>query len=111
MSKRLLFSLFLPWTTAVIGSLLLLMVQRTAARLEAAVILPHGDFALDPTLLPPGTAARKAAEAIAKGAASVGMWFGDKSKQVDLILLMESVPSHECHAGQTLSKFPWNPKP
>ena len=62
-----------------IGSLLLLMVQRTAARLEAAVILPHGDFALDPTLLPPGTAARKAAEAIAKGAASVGMWFGDKS--------------------------------
>ena len=56
------------------------------AGLEAAVILPHGDFAWDPTLLPDGTAEREAADAIAQGAAAVAEWMGQKFDP-DLILL------------------------
>lgn len=53
------------------------------ARLKAAVILPHGDFAFDPSLVPVAdSAARDAAEAIAAAARSVGQWLGSSSSSV-----------------------------
>lgn len=56
------------------------------ARLEAAVILPHGDFAWDPTIVPDGGPARQAADAIAAAAHSAGQWL-DRSIDPDLIFL------------------------
>jgi aromatic ring-opening dioxygenase LigB subunit len=65
------------------------------SKLNAAVILPHGDVALDPTILSPGTDARKAGDEIAKGARQAAHWFATgnnainniTSRQLDLIFL------------------------
>lgn len=58
----------------------------TCGRLEAAAILPHGDFALDPTLLEVGSPARAVAESIHKAAVEVGQWL-DLHIDPDLIVL------------------------
>ena len=63
-----------------------LLCHNATAKLDSAAILPHGDFAIDPTLLPALTPEREAADAIAKGAASVGKWFGE-TVNPDLIFL------------------------
>jgi aromatic ring-opening dioxygenase LigB subunit len=54
--------------------LLAFLLPLVYSRLEAAIILPHGGEAFDPTILPPNTPARSAAEAIAEGARSAGQW-------------------------------------
>jgi aromatic ring-opening dioxygenase LigB subunit len=76
--------LFVPWFLGVVDS-----------KLSAAVILPHGDVALDPSNLSPGTDARKAGDEIAKGARQAAHWFATgnnainsiTSRQLDLIFL------------------------
>jgi aromatic ring-opening dioxygenase LigB subunit len=73
--------------------LILLYFQSLAipvvARLQAAVILPHGDFAVDPSLVPPNTREREAADAVAQAAAEIGHWL---SRHVDPDLILLSTP-------------------
>jgi aromatic ring-opening dioxygenase LigB subunit len=73
--------------------LILLSFQRVAipvlARLQAAVILPHGDFAVDPSLVPANTTEREAADAVAQAAAETGHWL---SHHVDPDLIFLSSP-------------------
>jgi aromatic ring-opening dioxygenase LigB subunit len=73
--------------------LILLSFQSVAipalAKLQAAVILPHGDFAVDPSLVPANTKEREAADAVAKAAAEVGHWL---SRHVDPDLIFLSTP-------------------
>jgi aromatic ring-opening dioxygenase LigB subunit len=59
------------------------------ARLRAAVILPHGDFAVDPSLVPANTKEREAADAVAQAAADTGHWL---SRHVDPDLVFLSTP-------------------
>ena len=51
---------------------------RTTAAVDAVVVggilLPHGDFALDPTFFASGTIEREAADEVATGARSAGRW-------------------------------------
>jgi aromatic ring-opening dioxygenase LigB subunit len=61
----------------------------TQAKLQAAVILPHGDFAVDPSLVPANTKEREAADAVAQAAAEVGHWL---SRHVDPDLIFLSTP-------------------
>jgi aromatic ring-opening dioxygenase LigB subunit len=72
---------------------ILLSFQSTAipvlARLEAAAILPHGDFALDPSLVPANTRERKAANVVAHAAAETGHWL---ARHVDPDLIILSTP-------------------
>lgn len=83
-----------------IRHLLLLLVivlfgsPKAYARLERAVILPHGDFAFDPTFLAVGSSAREAADEIAKKSRLAALWFTSTSaekngngKPLDLIFL------------------------
>lgn len=51
------------------------------ARLQAAVILPHGDFAWDPTLVPNSETQHAAAAAIATAARTVGQWLGSSESK------------------------------
>lgn len=69
-----------------IASLLLPVVE---ARLVGAILLPHGDEALDPTLLPPRTEARSRARQIAQASHSVGQWM---SRQIDPDILFLTSP-------------------
>jgi len=46
---------------------LLCLISPVKANLIAAAILPHGDLALDPTFLEPGSSARDAADEVAAG--------------------------------------------
>ena len=59
------------------------------AELQAAVILPHGDFAVDPSLVPANTKEREAADAVAQAAAETGHWL---SRHVDPDLVFLSTP-------------------
>jgi hypothetical protein len=59
------------------------------AKLQAAVILPHGDFAVDPSLVPANTKEREAADAVAQAAADTGHWL---SHHVDPDLIFLSTP-------------------
>jgi len=45
---------------------------RASSRLVAATVLPHGDFAFDPTLLDAGTPEREAADEVAQAARKAG---------------------------------------
>ena len=56
------------------------------SKLSAAVILPHGDVAFDPTHLSPGTDARKAGDDIASGARKAAHWFATTTP-LDLVFL------------------------
>jgi len=56
--------------------------------LDAAVILPHGDYALDPSLLPATTKSRRIATKIHVAARQVGYEWLDQTINPDLILLM-----------------------
>ncbi|CAB9499515.1 expressed unknown protein [Seminavis robusta] len=80
--------------------LFLAWLDAATSKLGAALILPHGDVALDPSNLSPGTAARKAGDTIAKGARQAARWFatgknssspqkttGTESRDFDLIFL------------------------
>lgn len=73
--------------------LILLSLQSVAipvlARLQAAVILPHGDFAVDPSLVPANTKEREAADAVAQAVAERGHWL---SHHVDPDLIFLSTP-------------------
>jgi aromatic ring-opening dioxygenase LigB subunit len=73
--------------------LILLSLQSVSipilARLQAAVILPHGDFAVDPSLVPANTREREAADAVAQAAAETGHWL---SRHVDPDLIFLSTP-------------------
>ena len=60
-----------------------------SAMLVASAILPHGDFAWDPTLVPPHTAERDAADEVASAARSAGLWL---SKTIDPDLILLSTP-------------------
>lgn len=73
---------------AIQAGLLFFSLGSVAAKLQAAVILPHGDFALDPTLAD-NTAERDAADAVAKAAAQVGDWLGH---HIDPDLIFLSTP-------------------
>ena len=54
--------------------------------LVGAVVLPHGDFALEPTFLDEGTPERQAADEVAKAARQAGQWL-DRTIQPDLVIL------------------------
>lgn len=63
-------------------------VDPVSCMLEAAVILPHGDFALDPTLLPvEDGAARRIANEISDAAHDAGGTWLNRHVDPDLILL------------------------
>jgi len=81
--------LWCPWRGLVQLGLLQLHPESVLARLEAAVILPHGDFALDPTLVPANTIERQAADEVAQAAAEVGDWLGH---HIDPDLIYLSTP-------------------
>mmetsp|Transcript_13506 Transcript_13506/g.27955 ORF Transcript_13506/g.27955 Transcript_13506/m.27955 type:complete len:414 (-) Transcript_13506:528-1769(-) len=66
--------------------LLGLPAATVTARLEAAVVLPHGDFAWDPWLLS-GPAERDAAQAIAQAARQAGSWLSSHI-QPEVILVV-----------------------
>jgi aromatic ring-opening dioxygenase LigB subunit len=75
-----------------IGLILLSLQSATIfalARLQAAVILPHGDFAVDPSLVPANTKEREAADAVAQAAAETGHWLSHHVDP-DLIFLSTS---------------------
>ena len=57
-----------------------------SAKLVAAAVLPHGDFALAPDLLDAGTAARRAADKVAN-AARIGATWLDRVVQPTILLL------------------------
>jgi len=59
------------------------------SRLQAAVILPHGDFAYDPFVLPSGSKARSAAQQVALAARSAGEWL---SHFIEPEILVVSTP-------------------
>lgn len=69
-------------------SALVIFLDRSGAQAElvAAAIVPHGDFALDPTLLPPHSSERKAAQEVADAARSLGSWLHN-TIQPDILLL------------------------
>jgi aromatic ring-opening dioxygenase LigB subunit len=73
----------------VIALLSCLQHQQVAGELVASVILPHGDFALDPTLLPEDSHARRAAEEVATAARTAGAWL---STTIDPGILLISTP-------------------
>lgn len=77
------------WTGIVRLVNLFLCVAASNAEIDAVVILPHGDFALDPTLLPVGTPGRIAADTISNAARMTGKWL---SKTVDPDLIFISTP-------------------
>ena len=67
--------------------LLVLMTRQCLARMEAAVILPHGDFAYDP-LLVDEPAERRAATRIATASRRVGHHFLHQTINPDIIFLI-----------------------
>jgi len=58
-----------------------------SARIQAAAILPHGDFAIDPELLPAASDAREAADAVADAAHSAANLWLNHHIDPDLVLL------------------------
>jgi aromatic ring-opening dioxygenase LigB subunit len=65
---------------------LLLLPLHVVGKLVASVVLPHGDFALDPGLLPENSTERQAAEEVAAAASKAGKWLSTLIKP-DLIIL------------------------
>ena len=65
---------------------LLLLPLHVVGKLVASVVLPHGDFALDPGLLPENSTARNAAEEVASAASNAGKWLSTVVKP-DLVIL------------------------
>ena len=57
-----------------------------ASEFVGAVVLPHGDFAFDPTLLPPRTRERTIADQIAQASRHAGRWLSENIRP-DLIFL------------------------
>jgi aromatic ring-opening dioxygenase LigB subunit len=55
------------------------------AKLLAAVILPHGDFAYDPTLLPTSHPGRPIADRLASTSRAVGHWLVQKNVAPDVL--------------------------
>ncbi len=68
------------------ATIILRLTLHVAGELVASVVLPHGDFALDPSLLPEGTAERRAADEVATTAREAGRWLSTTVKP-DLVLL------------------------
>lgn len=66
--------------------LLLTSVPFSRTELVASVVLPHGDFALAPQLLPIGSKAREAADKVAIAARTAGAWLNSTIKP-DLVIL------------------------
>ena len=62
-----------------LGSLLLCQVSLIHSKFVAAVVLPHGDEALDPTSLEPNTPARAAAQKIAEESRKAAAWFTEEN--------------------------------
>jgi aromatic ring-opening dioxygenase LigB subunit len=60
-------------------------VLRVNSRLIAAAVIPHGDFAYDPTLLDRGTPARGAAEQMARAARRAGIFISNTDP--DIVIL------------------------
>jgi aromatic ring-opening dioxygenase LigB subunit len=65
------------------SSNLFLLVE---AVLAGAIVIPHGDFAYDPTLLPAGTVERRIAQHIAVASRTAGRWLFD-DVQPDVLFL------------------------
>ena len=90
---------------------IILVSQRPClARLEAAVILPHGDFAFDPFLVNSDPAERKAALRVAQSSRRAAHDFLDQYVNPDVILLVTPhgiTLSHEfgIYLGQRASGF------
>ena len=57
-------------------------VARVRSRLIAAAVIPHGDFAYDPTLLDQGTPARSAAEQVAQAARRAGTFISNADPDI-----------------------------
>jgi aromatic ring-opening dioxygenase LigB subunit len=52
-------------------------IKAVSGHVVGALIIPHGDFSFDPTLLPEGTASRQAAEEVSSAARKAGQWVHD----------------------------------
>jgi aromatic ring-opening dioxygenase LigB subunit len=75
------------WIVGLIVANLIVAAPLVSAKIQAAVILPHGDAAWDPTIYREGTDARVAADLISGAAhSSGGHWFGSEQK-LDLVFL------------------------
>ena len=68
------------------ATIILLWALYTTGELIASVVLPHGDFALDPSLLPEGSDERHAADEVATAAREAGRWLSTTIKP-DLVIL------------------------
>lgn len=58
----------------------LLTIRRLHAKFAGGILLPHGDFAYDPTFFRPNTPERTAAKRIATAARQAGKWLVDVAK-------------------------------
>ena len=67
-------------------TIFLLWPLHNTGELIASVVLPHGDFALDPTLLPAGSTERDAADEVSAAAHEAGRWLSTIIKP-DLVIL------------------------
>jgi aromatic ring-opening dioxygenase LigB subunit len=81
------------WVSRIVGTtafaLVLLsntIIPKTDAVLAGAAVLPHGDFAFDPTLLPPFTPERQIAKTVAAASRQAGAWLSHHVRP-DIIFL------------------------
>ena len=58
---------------------------RATAIVVGGVLLPHGDFALDPTFFANGTLEREVANDVARGARHVGLWLVERQHHRTLV--------------------------
>jgi aromatic ring-opening dioxygenase LigB subunit len=62
--------------------MIIFQVTRVNSRLIAAAVIPHGDFAYDPTLLDQGTPAQGAAEQVARAARRAGTFISNADPDI-----------------------------
>jgi aromatic ring-opening dioxygenase LigB subunit len=75
--------LFLVWELV---GLLLLLISMVDAVLVGTILLPHGDFAYDPTLFPVSTRERRISKELALASRQAGRWLLEQAKP-DVIFL------------------------
>ncbi len=82
-------TVFVPLVLRLLLLLQLSSWSTVSAKLVASAILPHGDFAWDPTLAPPHSVERDVANKVARAARAAGAWL---SKTVDPDIIFLSTP-------------------
>lgn len=92
-----------------VTSLLLLCAAPGSGELIASIILPHGDFALAPSLLPENSEERQAADEVSTAAKAAGSWLS-RTIQPDILVVstphgMELTHDFAFYLGSTASGY------